>query len=132
MEQSRDKNSTHLHLSVVANERKKKKKKKDPLLTNYNRRVCVIHLSHIHQLISVELATVVESNPNAFFSLATTLGVEEAWQQSQESCEQYWTSPGGNTPPDSSYMATYNPSWKLSKLDEPDMQDPAREVMTNS
>ena len=28
-------------------------------------------------------------------------------------------------------MATYHPSWKLSKLDEPDMRDTA-EVRTNS
>ena len=29
-------------------------------------------------------------------------------------------------------MATYNPSWKLSKLDEPDMQDTAGEVGMSS
>ena len=44
----------------------------------------------------------------------------------QECCEQYWTSPGGSTP------ATYHPSWKLSKLDEPDMWDTAGEIGTNS
>ena len=42
---------------------------------------------------------------------------------SQECCEQYWTSPGGSI---------YNPSWKLSKLDEPDMRDTAEEVETSS
>ena len=41
----------------------------------------------------------------------------------QECYEQYWTSPGGNTPQSSSYTATYHPSRKLSKLDDPDMQD---------
>ena len=46
--------------------------------------------------------------------------------------EQYWTSPGGNTPQGTNYMATYLPSRKLSKLDEPDMQDTAREVVTSS
>ena len=46
----------------------------------------------------------------------------------QECCEQYWTSPGGNTPQSSSYTATYHPLQKLSKLDEPDMQDTAKEV----
>ena len=46
----------------------------------------------------------------------------------QECCEQYRTSPGGNTPQSSSYTATYHPSRKQSKLDEPDMQDTAGEV----
>ena len=51
----------------------------------------------------------------------------------QECCKQYWTSPGGPPPPqNSSYMATYHPSQKLSKLDEPDMRDTAGEVRTNS
>ena len=50
----------------------------------------------------------------------------------QEGCEQYWTSPGGNTPQSSSYTATYHPSRKLSKLDEPDMQDTAGEVGKSS
>ena len=42
------------------------------------------------------------------------------------------TSLGGNTPQNSSYMAIYHLSWKLSKLDEPDMLDTAVEVRTNS
>ena len=50
----------------------------------------------------------------------------------QEWCEQYWTSPGYNTPQSSSYTATYHPSPKLSKLDKLDMQDTAGEVGTNS
>ena len=50
----------------------------------------------------------------------------------QECSEQYWTSPGGNTPQSSSYTATYHPSRKLSKLDELDMQDTAGEVGTRS
>ena len=33
---------------------------------------------------------------------------------SQECCEQYWTSPGGNTPQSSSCTDTYHPSQKLS------------------
>ena len=41
-------------------------------------------------------------------------------------------SPGGNTPQNSNYTAIYHLSWKLSKLDEPDMQDTAGEVRTNS
>ena len=47
----------------------------------------------------------------------------------QECCEQYWTCPGGNTLKGTNYMATCLPSRKLSKLDEPDMQVTAGEVM---
>ena len=50
----------------------------------------------------------------------------------KECCEQYWTSPGVNTQQNSSCTATDHPSRKLSKLDEPDMQDTAWEVRTNS
>ena len=50
----------------------------------------------------------------------------------QECCEQYWTSPGGNTQQSTDYTATYLPSGKLSKLDEPDMQDTAGEAGTSS
>ena len=46
----------------------------------------------------------------------------------QEWCEQYGTSPGGNTPQSSSCTATYHPSRKLSKQDEPDMRDTTGEV----
>ena len=49
-----------------------------------------------------------------------------------ECCKQYWTSPGGNTPQGTNYTATYLPSQKLSKLDEPDMQDTAGEAVTSS
>ena len=42
----------------------------------------------------------------------------------QEYCEQYWTS--------NSNTATYHPSQKLSKLDEPDMQNTAGEAGTSS
>ena len=44
----------------------------------------------------------------------------------------YWTSPGGNTQQNNSCTATYHPSWKLSKLDEPNMWDTAGEVRTNT
>ena len=37
-----------------------------------------------------------------------------------------------NIPQNSTYMATYHSSRKLSKLDEPDMQDIAGEVRMNS
>ena len=50
----------------------------------------------------------------------------------KECCEQYWTSPGGNTPQNTNYTATYLPSRKLSKLDEPDMQGTAGEAGTSS
>ena len=46
--------------------------------------------------------------------------------------EIYRTSPGGNTLQNNSCTATYYPSRKLSKLDEPDMRDTAGEVRTNS
>ena len=48
-----------------------------------------------------------------------------------ECCELYWTSSGGNILQNSSYTAIYHPSRKLSKLDEPDMQD-TTEVRMNS
>ena len=48
----------------------------------------------------------------------------------------YWagisTSPGGNTQQSLNCMATYFSSWKLSKLDEPDMQDIAGEAGMSS
>ena len=50
----------------------------------------------------------------------------------QECWEQYWTSPGGNTPQGTNYTPTYLPSQKLSKLDEPDMQDTTGEAGTSS
>ena len=50
----------------------------------------------------------------------------------QECCKQYWTSPGGNNLQNSSCTATYHLSRKLSKWDEPDMQDAAGEIRTNS
>ena len=50
----------------------------------------------------------------------------------QEYCEQYWTSPGGNTPQGTNYTATCLPSRKLYKLDEPDTQDTPVEARTNS
>ena len=67
----------------------------------------------------------------------TTWTLTKEWRKSltattQEYCEQYWKSPGGNTPQSNSYMATYHPSQKLSKLDEPDMQDTSGEAGTNS
>ena len=50
----------------------------------------------------------------------------------QECCEQYWTSPGDNTLQGINYTATYLTSRKLSKLDEPDMQDNAGVAGTSS
>ena len=53
---------------------------------------------------------------------------QSVWKKSltaitQECYNLYWTSPGWNTPQNSSCTATYHPSRKPSKLDEPDMQD---------
>ena len=42
------------------------------------------------------------------------------------------SSPGGNTPQDTNCAATCPLSRKLFKLDEPDMQDTAREAGTSS
>ena len=39
---------------------------------------------------------------------------------------------GGSTPKNSSYTATNHPSWKVSKLDKPDMWDTAGDVGTSS
>ena len=39
---------------------------------------------------------------------------------------------GGNTSQGTNYMASCLLSWKLSKLDEPDMQDTAGEARTSS
>ena len=50
----------------------------------------------------------------------------------QEYCEQFWTGPGGNIPQSTNCTATYLPSRKLSKLDEPDMLDTAGEAGTSS
>ena len=50
----------------------------------------------------------------------------------QECCKQYWASPGDSTQQSSSYMTTYHPPRKLSKLDEPDPRDTAGEVGMNS
>ena len=50
----------------------------------------------------------------------------------QECREQYWTSPGDNTPQSSSYTATNHLSRKLSKLNEEDMRDTAEKVETSS
>ena len=44
----------------------------------------------------------------------------------QECCEQSWTSPGSNTRQGTNYTATYLPSRRLSKLDEPDTAGEAR------
>ena len=45
---------------------------------------------------------------------------------------RYWASHGGNTPQSTNYTATCLPSWKLSKLDGPDMRDTAGEAGTSS
>ena len=48
----------------------------------------------------------------------------------QECCKLFWTCHGGITLQNSICMATYHPSVKLSKLDEPDIRDTAGEVRT--
>ena len=61
-----------------------------------------------------------------------TTGEEARRQLLKNACEQYWTSPDGNTPQDTNYTVTCLPSRKLSKLDEPYMQDTAGEAGTSS
>ena len=62
----------------------------------------------------------------------TTWTLTKRLEKKLECCEQYWTSPGGNTPQGSNYTAICLPSRKLSKLDEPDIQDTAGEAGTTS
>ena len=57
---------------------------------------------------------------------------EEARRQLHKHAASNIESPGGNTPQSTNYTATCLPSWKLSKLDEPDMQDTAGEAGTSS
>ena len=61
-----------------------------------------------------------------------TAGEKAKRQLQKNAASIYWTSPGGNTTLSTNYTATYLPSRKLSKLDEPDMQDTAGEARTNS
>ena len=46
--------------------------------------------------------------------------------------KQFWTSPSGNIQQSTNCTATYIPSRKLSKLDEPDMQGTAGEARKSS
>ena len=55
-----------------------------------------------------------------FLTAVVSILLLNVWRKSltattQECCEQYWTSYGGNTPQSSSYTATYNPSWKVRR-----------------
>ena len=76
---------------------------------------------------SWNLSSIITILPSSFFSSRLV-----SVQVVKECCEQYWTSPGGNTPQGTNYTATFLPSRKLSKLDEPDMQDTAGEAGTSS
>ncbi len=50
----------------------------------------------------------------------------------EEARRQLHKNDASNTPPGTNYTAICLPSRKLSKLDEPDMQDTAGEVETSS
>ena len=65
-----------------------------------SRHVCVAKV--IHRELCEKLKF--DHTTKGFFSAIT-----------QECCEQYWTSPGGNTEQSTNYTATYLPSRKLSK-----------------
>ena len=61
----------------------------------------------------------------------------KVWRKSltaitQECYKLYWTSPGSNTPQNSSCAVTNHSSRKPSELDGPNMRDTAGEVRTNS
>ena len=58
--------------------------------------------------------------------------IDKMTATTQECCEQFWTSPGGNTPQSPNWTATYLPLRKLSKLDEPHMQNIAGAARTSS
>ena len=57
------------------------------------------------------------------------MGVK-AWRQQHKNAASNIEQ--GNIQQSSSWTATYHPSWKLSKLDEPDMRDTGGEVGTSS
>ena len=59
-------------------------------------------------------------------------GEEARRQLHKNAASKYWTSPGSNPPQGTNYTLTYHLSWKLSKLDEPDIQDTAGEAGTSS
>ena len=59
-------------------------------------------------------------------------GRAKAGRRARTYIQQYWTSPGDNTPRDTNYTDTCPPSWKLYKLDEPDTRDTAGEARTSS
>ena len=63
---------------------------------------------------------------------ANKIAGEKARRQLQDCSKQYWTRPGGNNPQSTNYTATYLPSRKLYKLDEPETQDTAGEAGTSS
>ena len=74
-------------------------------------------------------------NEYCIFSKEIRISVRTYWSSTaiiQERCEQYWTSPGSNTPHGFNSTATYHLSRKLYKLDEPDMLDTAGEAKTRS
>ena len=60
-----------------------------------------------------------------------TKWLEKKLDDNYECWEQYWISPGGNTPQSTNNTATCLSSRKLSKLDEPDTQDTAGEAETS-
>ena len=61
-----------------------------------------------------------------------TYGEKNLTAITQECCEQYWTSFGDSTPQNSNCTTNHHQSRKLSKLDDPDMRDPAEEGGTSS
>ena len=61
-----------------------------------------------------------------------TAGEEARWQLHKNVASNIEQVLAATPPQGTNYTATCLPSWKLSKLDEPDMQDTAGEAETSS
>ena len=61
-----------------------------------------------------------------------TAGEKARQQLHKNATSNILTIPGGNTPQSTNCLATYLPPRKLSKLDEPDLQNTAGEAGTSS
>ena len=76
---------------------------------------------------------VAKNNFSSSFETFNVFLLYVAHDGNENSCQNLsLKSPGDNTPENNSYTATYRPSRKLSKLDEPYMQDTAGEAGMSS
>ena len=101
--------------------------------TNYNLYDSHLYSKYLNIIYIHEIVYLFEQLCSLFcILLVDNLLVSLQLQITQECCEQYWKSPGGNTQQSTNYTATYLPSRKLFKLDEPDIQDTAGEAGASS